>query len=341
MYKYHVESNHLLTATTILLTLKRYPLTKHFSFQPGQYAAISFKHKGRPTPARCFSITNSPTEQGILQFSIRKKGRFTKAVCDLKKGDEILVRGPFGGFVFDAERDRDVVMIAGGIGVAPFMSMIQLMKATKTPHKVRLIYSFKSQDDVPFFDSIINFDKSTPNFSAQFVVSGGYIGKFAKNVKSGRITPDIINEVVEGRYHEKSFFICGPLPFMNAMSKILREKGVPDNMIITEAFSQGPGNNTGKLRSWPNNIYVLGAVGVVVASLAVTVKDILKALPASSFLTQSNLIDSEFSTNSRQTELDNLVNGIKSTENTSPVSDAVKKSQQSSNTRSTAPVSTT
>jgi len=66
MHKFYVSGNQPLTPTTLLLTLKKDPSTKPFSFQPGQYASLSFKKRGRPTPTRCFSIVNSPTDQSVL-----------------------------------------------------------------------------------------------------------------------------------------------------------------------------------------------------------------------------------------------------------------------------------
>ncbi len=323
MYKYYVDSNQQLTPTTLLLTLKRYPSARIFSFQPGQYAAISFTHNGRPTPARCFSIASSPTDQSILQFSIRLKGRFTKALLDLKEGDKVNVRGPFGAFVLDADRDNNVVMIAGGIGIAPFMSMIQYAATIELSNKMKLIYSFSNQDDAPFVDQIIDFDKNNPNFKASFAVGNGPVDKFnGYEVSNGRITTEVINKIVENNYTNKSFFICGPPPFMNAMSKILFDKGVPHDNVMTEAFSQGPHHQTGKLRSWPNNIYMLGAVGVAIASLVIMVKDLLETLPTSGFSTPSSLVDNSNSTNSRQSELDKLVNELPAITTTAPSTDA-------------------
>ncbi|MEI7683275.1 MAG: FAD-dependent oxidoreductase [Candidatus Saccharibacteria bacterium] len=115
MHKYFVTQNKHITPTTLLLSLKKRSNTKPFLFQPGQYAAISFKHHHRPTTTRCFSIVSSPTEMDILQFSARSNGRFTKALNDLTVGDEVTVRGSFGAFVFDPARDKDAVLIAGGI----------------------------------------------------------------------------------------------------------------------------------------------------------------------------------------------------------------------------------
>lgn len=333
MYKFHVDSNQQLTPTTLLLTLKRQPSTKPFSFQPGQYTAISFKRNGRPTSARCFSIVNSPTDRDIIQCSIRTKGKFTSAVAGLEKGDEVKVRGSFGAFVFDPARDLDAVLIAGGIGIAPFMSMIQYATATNLSNSITLIYSCSDQNDVPFFKQLRQLEKQNPNLKIVYVISRGPIDKFSgQDVKTGRVTPEIIKQAVNGIYNKKSFFICGPSLFMNAMTRTMRDKDVPDNMIMTEAFSQKNNRQTGKLRSWPNNIYVLGAVGVALTSLVIMIKDLLETLPASNFSASSSLVDSTYPTNSRQTELDNLVNGLPSVANTAPATDAAIKSGQQSNT---------
>lgn len=321
MYKYYVIGNQKLTASTLLLTLKKGSDTKPFMFRPGQYATLNFSRKGRLSPARCFSIANSPTDQGILQFSIRIKGRYTNRMTELAPGDEVQIRGPFGSFVFDEKRDLDVVMIAGGMGIAPLIGIVHYATNLGLSNKINLLYSVKNQDDVPFVEQLKDLTGSNPNFKTMFVISDGPNDKLADlGAKSGRITPEIINQTVGSSYLNKKFFICGPPAFMDAMSKTLHKKGVNSSNIFTEAFSQGPAEQTGKLRSWPNNIYVLGAAGVVLASLAITVKDILNTLPASSFSSSSSLMDSTYSINSRQNELDNLVNGLSGDDGGAPAS---------------------
>lgn len=255
---------------------------------------------------------NSPTDQNLIQCSIRTKGKFTNAIADITKGEEVNVRGSFGGFVFDEERDKDTVLIAGGIGVAPFMGMIQFATARKLHNKMTLIYSCSSQDDIPFFEQLTVLEKRNSNFKIVFVISRGPTDKLkAKNVEVGRVTTEMIDHIIKGVYDEKTFFICGPTLFMHAMTKILQEQGVDDNRIMTEAFSQGPNRQTGKIRSWPSNVYVLGAAGVALGSLVVMASDIIATLPSStasvspvstSCLTTSPTIVN----NTRQDELDEM-----------------------------------
>lgn len=251
-------------------------------------------------------------------------------MTDLKKGDLVNVRGSFGGFVFDAKRDTDSVLIAGGIGVAPFMSMIQYAAATHLSNRLTLIYSCKDQDDVPFFEQLKEFEKSDPNFNVIFVISRGPIDKFAgQMVKTGRITPELINQAVKGDYDKKSFFICGPPIFMHAMSQGLRHKGVPEDRIMSEAFSQGSKRKHSKILGLPFKIYVFSAIGLAMASVAVLASDIVKSLPNSSlFGPAKGLTDSSTASNNRQGEIDKLVNDSPSSSSSAQASDAANNIPQ-------------
>jgi|GEM_PF-511155 ferredoxin-NADP reductase len=347
MHKYRVRENKLLTPTTLLLTLEKCDVNDTFRYQAGQYGAISFNINGHQSPARCFSIASSPDEPNILQFSIRLKGRYTNTVSRLKHGDLVNVRGPYGSFVIDANRDHNVVMIAGGIGIAPFIGMMRQAASYKYYDKISLIYSTSSQEDVPFLDELTKNEATNVDLKNTFVISHGPTEKLANlNVKNGRVTPEIIDEATGSQYSDKTFYICGPPQFMKSMVDTLRNKKVTSDRIITEAFGQGSIQQTGKLKSWPNSIYAMGAVGIAVASFAVMISDMLKNLPTG-LTTPSNLVDSNFPTNSRQAELDDLVNKLPDDINEAPATAATKPlnpsttGSTSTNTVATPPNTTT
>ena len=321
MQKYSVTSSQSLTPTTLLLTLKKTNFDRPFSYQPGQYAAISFYRKHRPTAARCFSIVSSPTDQGILQFSMRTKGRFTRALKDLKQGDIVTVRGPFGGFVFESDLEPNVVLLAGGIGITPFMSMMSYATATLSASRITLVFSCATQDDIPFVDELLALEHQNPNLNVFFTVGNGPIDRLDKaKTFSGRITPDIIKQVTGDSLTNPTYFICGPNPFMKAMTKSLASQGVPQGQLLTEAFSQGPNRQTGKISSWPLNIYFLGGVGMVLGSFIVMMSDLFKTLPPSSIINASKNVTASNATNSRQKDLDTLVNNLPDVTSAAPAS---------------------
>lgn len=305
MHEYHVLRNQKITPSTILLTLEKASASKPFSFRPGQYAAISFKRNGRPTPTRCFSIVNSPTDGEFLQCSIRTKGRFTNAVRDLSEGDEVTVRGSFGGFTFEPRRDKEAVFIAGGIGIAPFMSMIQYVMDNKLTNKITLIYSNSDQEDVPFLEQLAGFKKRMPNLQLLLKISRGPVDKLSSfEVETGRISGDTLDYVTSSKYTGKSFFICGPPAFMLANADILSEKGVPETRIFMESFIQGAKHKASKKMGMPFWLYVASASGLAMTSFAIAVSDILNMQPQIKTVIPANTVVPTCQTNTRQDDLE-------------------------------------
>jgi len=261
-----VVSNEALTPSTSLLTLRLGDDERPFAFVPGQYAAINFYQGARPSAARCFSIVSSPTEAGLLQFSIRNGGHYTGALSRIMPGDDVAVRGPFGGFVFDQARDSEAVFLAGGIGITPFISMIRYLTKIEASNTVTLVYSCRNQDDIPFVDELKRLSSVNPNFRVVFVIGQGATDRLqGQLVTTGFISPELIDRVVRGMLVVKAFYICGPPPFMKGMAGNLHRQGVPESHVLTEAFGQGANRQTGKIQSWPFNVYVLGAVSLALA----------------------------------------------------------------------------
>ncbi len=128
---------HLLAKTELSegLAIFRFGLQRDFQFKPGQYATLWLSHHGKTIP-RPYSIASSPSETRVLEFYINlvTEGRLTHSLWDqevlkgLQNGDPetaVAITGPKGKFVLDPEDRRDLVFVASGTGLAPFMSMIR------------------------------------------------------------------------------------------------------------------------------------------------------------------------------------------------------------------------
>ena len=309
MYRYTITGNDWLTPSIMLLTLRRNPSDhKVIGYIPGQYAAIAYTHDGRPSYARCFSITSSPTDPDILQFSIRVQGRFTRALSQIEAGNPIVVRGAYGGFVLDPSKHAEVIFIAGGIGIAPFISMLRHMSATNYSHKVSLLYSVHEQTDIAFVDELRTLERAMPNLHIVYAVSKGDTDKLAgQAVLRGRLDATTLNTAIDGRPDEKTIFICGPPTFMKSMVDLSRRLSVPSASIITEAFNQGNIKQTGKVLSWPRNMYILGSLGVAAGAFAIMVSDIIKHLPATPLVDAASARSELHSKNNRESDIDAII----------------------------------
>ena len=93
-----------------------------FTYLPGQFVMLSLPHCGEAP----FSFSSSPTRPGVFSLSIRKAGKLTSAAQDLRPGDMVGVRGPYGRpFPLDDLRGGDLLFVAGGIGMAPLRSVLE------------------------------------------------------------------------------------------------------------------------------------------------------------------------------------------------------------------------
>jgi ferredoxin-NADP reductase len=334
MYKYSLIDIQKLTESTILLTLKSNNDDNRFmTFLPGQYASIAHYDKNRPSAARCFSIVSSPTNHEILQFSMRTEGRYTNALKSLEIGTRVDIRGPYGNFIYNPSKDKNVVFLAGGIGITPFISMVKYASQIKSNSKISLLYSCRSAQDAPFASELLELETKNPNFKAYFSFSSGEIPAiFAGKAVLGRITDKLLNDINLPVTPLPKYFICGPTAFMGSTSKILTDKGVPTDDIITEAFSQNALKQSDIIKSWPFNVYILSAACLLAVGLTIMAHDLIKTLPKLVNNSNSTLNPATNSANNRQTQIDQTINTLQNqSSNTSTGTNASNNSPGSSN----------
>lgn len=126
-----------------------------FDHMPGQCAMLTVPGVGEAM----FSITSSPTEKGYKDFSIKRCGLLTDYLHSMEAGEEVCVRGPYGKpFPVDTEfKGKDLLFIAGGIGLAPLHSVINYVRANRENYgKIDILYGSRSKDDLVDFDEIEN-----------------------------------------------------------------------------------------------------------------------------------------------------------------------------------------
>ena len=128
---------------------------KAFEHKPGQCAMLSMPGVGEAM----FSITSSPTNKEFMEFSIKKCGCVTQWLHQIEVGQQITIRGPYGHpFPVDtAFKGKDLLFIAGGIGLAPLRSVINYVRFYRENYgKVDIVYGSRSKDDLVDYKEIID-----------------------------------------------------------------------------------------------------------------------------------------------------------------------------------------
>ena len=122
---------------------------------PGQCAMVSLPGIGEAM----FSITSSPTNEDYIEFEIKKCGCLTNWLHMIEPGQEITVRGPYGNAfpVDDAFAGKDLLIIAGGVGLAPVRSVINYCRHYRDRYgKIDIVYGSRSKEDLAFYEEIVN-----------------------------------------------------------------------------------------------------------------------------------------------------------------------------------------
>ena len=127
-------------------------LADSFSYKPGQFAQLSLLGIGEAP----ISITSSPYKQGFLEFTIRAVGRLTRAIHQLKPGDNIYIRGPYGNsWPFEEVKGKDLYFIAGGIGLPPLRSLINSVFDKREEFgRIKILYGSKTPDELCFKEEL-------------------------------------------------------------------------------------------------------------------------------------------------------------------------------------------
>lgn len=209
---------------------------RYFKFTPGQYVAIQTRRSGRPSASRCFSIVSIPSDPQ-LQLAFRVTGDYSYRLSRLQPGDVVYVQGPYGSFCVDERYDKDVVMLAAGIGITPLLSIARWLTVTKSPMKATLVYSCRRVETAPFIDELAELAQRNPNFRVVLACDTAPSQQRAGIITiTGRLTDELLARLQPPT--NTTYFICGSPAYMDHASALLKQGGVPNSRIIIEAFGQ-------------------------------------------------------------------------------------------------------
>lgn len=221
----------------------RFDKPKDFTFIPGQYVMVFFPDTfGKKN--RAYSIASSPTHPEYIDLTIKLYGLFTHHMFSLKIGSIWDLRGPYGKFILDLDRNNDILLLGAGVGVTPLMSMIRHATDLQLDRKFLLLYSNKRPKDIIFHQELMEIERLNPNLRVVYTLT-----RLSQKLKeswpglNGRINAEMIKEQVlqwqedlgENRDIPSSL-ACGPVPMLETQEKVLLELGWPKEEILYEKF---------------------------------------------------------------------------------------------------------
>jgi ferredoxin-NADP reductase len=207
---------------------------QEFSFLPGQWIDCYAEIDGRPEVAG-YTITSSPTTEGTIEIAVRfsEDNPVTRFLHDRAVvGDLLHVDGGQGEFYYRREMGDSLVLIAGGIGITPLMSILRYVDAAEPDASATLFYSAKSPSGLIFYDELEEMAARNGNIRCNFTVTGAseelWEGRF------GRIDSILIED--SNVDLDALYLICGPPPMGPEMAEMLEGLGVPPSRIKYEQW---------------------------------------------------------------------------------------------------------
>lgn len=202
-------------------------------FEPGQFGWVYVDRSPFAVTAHPFSFSSSAEVEGSVQMTIKALGDFTSTVPDIEPGARAYLDGPHGVFTPDRNEGPGFVLIAGGVGITPMISIARTMADRDDRRPVTLFYASRTEDDITF-DAELDALAARMDLTLVHVISEpgpDWSGE------RGFINAELLARHLPLRFQRMPHFLCGPGPMLDAVESALTGLGLPARHLHTERFN--------------------------------------------------------------------------------------------------------
>ena len=206
-------------------------------FKAGQYILLELSDviedpKGNDRP---FTISSSPLDKQYIEITTKiSESPFKQKLSKLKIGEHVKITGPLGKFIFQ-EADYSL-MIAGGIGITPFRSIVRYLTQIRSKSNIILLYSNKTPEEIAFRKELEKIQKINKHICVINTITRPEESKEQWAGMTGRVDEEFIKNNIEN-VNINNYYVCGP-PFMvDSMLEILKNMQIQEDRIHVERFT--------------------------------------------------------------------------------------------------------
>lgn len=210
------------------------------SFKPGQYFFVTLNpgdelHKDDLT--HHISIVNSPSQKNTLSLTTRMRvdrSLFKRTLADAKIGDEVEIGKISGSFILPESTDKPVVLIALGIGITPYISMLRYCDETRKPYKFWLFYSDGNAENMPFLDELKGYaEKHAPNFKLVEI----HTQDDNWDEEKGHVDADMLKKYLKDDFQKSLYYVSGPPRPVEEVGNSIKSAGIAEENVRLDDFS--------------------------------------------------------------------------------------------------------
>lgn len=201
-------------------------------FEPGQFIWVTLGETPFSLQQHPFSFASSATEPRRIAFTAKHVGDFTATLPSVEPGTRAWVEGPYGAFIPNPGRVDKIILIAGGVGITPIMSMLRTFDERRVRTPLWLLYANEHWEDVTFREELDELAETLP-LQVIHVIS-----KPPKqwSGETGYIDGDLLERRLPEDCSSVEYFICGPDPLMDTVEKALIRQGVSPTRLFSDRF---------------------------------------------------------------------------------------------------------
>lgn len=184
---------------------------------------------------RAFSLASAPREENLMVATRMRDSAFKRVLRSVPLGTAVKIEGPFGDMTLHNNAARTAVLLAGGIGITPFRSIVFRAAHEKQPHRIFLFFANRRPEDAPFLKELQTLEEANPNYRCIPTMTGIEKSPHPWNGETGWIGPGLLSKYLQGA-PSPIYYIAGPPGMVKGLREMLNKSGVNDDDVRAEEF---------------------------------------------------------------------------------------------------------
>ncbi|MBS0213770.1 MAG: FAD-dependent oxidoreductase [Proteobacteria bacterium] len=210
-----------------------------FEFRAGQAIDLILPIPGVAADSsdakHAFSIVAAPFEDELIFATRMRDSAYKRVLRELPMGAPVQIDGPFGALTLHKKPTRAGVLIAGGVGITPFMSILRQAAHEQAPQPLLLLYSNRRPEDAAFLHELQELEQRNPRFRLHATMTDMPLSKQPWDGPTGMLDAARIRDLSR-ELPEPIYYVSGPPGLVAAMRKLLVEAGVDEDDVRSEEF---------------------------------------------------------------------------------------------------------
>jgi len=207
-----------------------------FAYKPGQAVDLALPQQSGAEPqVHTFSLVSAPYQNELAIATRMRDSAYKRALQALADGEQLTLQGPSGSLTLSEKKIRPAVLLAGGIGITPFLSMLRQATHDASPRPLALLYSNRRPEDAAFLHELQQLAQRNPHLRLIATMTQMEQSRQPWDGDTGPIDAAKVRRAAEG-YDKPVYYLAGPPGLVDFLRDLLEDAGVDEDDMRSEEF---------------------------------------------------------------------------------------------------------